>query len=104
VDAAVSVIIYRRPLLRLTNTRFGEILLIYRRNGLLALAANAPVLAVMSWFGWRADAPFAIILAAIALGVLLWAGSLLLIGHPLATELSLVLAKRWNRKPVARQA
>jgi O-antigen/teichoic acid export membrane protein len=104
VDAAVSVVIYRRPLLRLTDTRFREILLIYRRNGLLALAANAPVLAVMGWFGWRADTSFAIILAAIALGVLLWAGGLLLVGHPLAKELSSVLAKRWNRWPMVGQA
>lgn len=100
LDALVSVTIYRRPLLRLTDTRFSEILTIYRRNGALACVANLPALLVMAWFDWRADAPLLIVLSAIVLGVLAWGCCLFRTGHPLAMEMQSVLAKRLKVEPI----
>jgi len=85
-DAATAILMYRPPLARLTQTTTADIVPIYGRSLLLALAAVAPAGALMLAVHGDPAAPLWQVAAAVALGVALWAVTLVLCRHPLVEE------------------
>ena len=85
-EAVFAVAFYRPHLDRMTDTRTVDFIPIYLRSGLLTLGAVAPAAILMAFFGGSPRTPFACILVAVALGVVIWLVSLVLIDHPLAQE------------------
>ncbi len=85
-EAVLAAAIYRPHLERMTDTRPADLLSIYSRSALLSLVAIAPALAVMGAHGFDPATPMLYVAPAALAGVLLWAGALLLLRHPLAAE------------------
>jgi O-antigen/teichoic acid export membrane protein len=92
-EALFSVIIYRRPLERMSATTLSDIYPIYQRSSVLAAVAVAPAAGVMIHYHGAASAPFGPVIAAITLGIALWAAALMLTHHPLAMEFRRLLPR-----------
>jgi len=90
-DALFTVFIYRRPLERMSATTMSDVYPIYLRSAVLAAVAVAPVALVMLNYHGAATAPFGQVSAAVAVGIALWAATLMLTHHPLALELRRLL-------------
>lgn len=71
-DALVSNLIYRKPLVRYTDTCFAEVFAIYRRNGLLTLVAIAPPMSLMALNHWSPATDIRWVFAAMAAGIAFW--------------------------------
>lgn len=101
-EALFSVILYRPHLERMTDTTGSDFIGIYANSGLLTLVAIGPSAAVMSYYGWQPQAPLAIVLGAVVVGVACWAGMLVRTKHPLAHEgralLARILPSRFRRR------
>ena len=93
LDAAISITLYRRPLQRMTDTSWADVLPIYRRSAILTGSAIAPSLALMGAYGFSAATPFGACLLSALFGVAAWLGALALMGHPLYGEMLRVKAK-----------
>jgi len=100
-DALFSVLIYRRPLERMSATTMSDIYPIYLRSALLAMIAVAPAGLVMLNYHGSATAPLGPVVSAVVVGIVIWATTLLLTKHPVATELRRLLRRasgRWTEQ------
>lgn len=93
LDALISVTLYRRPLQRMTQTTWCDVMPIYRRSALLTGAAVAPSALLMGTYRFSYATPLVLVGAGAGLGVLLWLTTLWLMKHPLFQELRFVRAK-----------
>jgi O-antigen/teichoic acid export membrane protein len=93
IDAAIAVMLYRPHLNRVTGTCFGDLKRIYAHSVLLALAAAAPAGILLVWTGPRVSPQLALV-GGVSLGVILWAGMLLALKHPLASEAIVTIKRR----------
>lgn len=92
-DSTVTYLIYRRHLERMTDTHRHDFVGLYRQGLLLTLAAVAPAVGVMAWYGWSPKAASYAVAAAIVAGLGLWLVALRALGHPLLGEISRVLRR-----------
>jgi len=97
-DALFSAVIYRRPLERMSSTTLSDIYPIYLRSATLAAVAVAPAALLSVHYHGAATAPFGQVIAAAALGIALWATTLMLTNHPLALELQRLLSRATSRR------
>lgn len=91
-DALIGSALYFPWLSRLSGARYGEILAVYRRAGLITVAAALPPLALMIATGWSAHPPILWLVASVLLGLVAWVGTLRWLRHPLLTEAALILS------------
>jgi O-antigen/teichoic acid export membrane protein len=96
VDAAIGYTLYRPHLEKMTGTKISDFFGIYAESALLTLIAIAPAGAVMAFSG-TGEPPLGPLFASILVGVGLWAGALLVRGHPIAVEIMVVLRNRFPR-------
>ena len=104
VEALIGSVLYFPWLPRLSGARYSEILAIYLRAGLIAVATAVPSLALMMLTGWNPAVPLAPLLGAIALGTVIWVGGLLVVSHPLLSESRMLwaLGRRSVPSPLSR--
>jgi O-antigen/teichoic acid export membrane protein len=93
LEALLAFALCRTLVQRMTDSRERDFTPIYLRSAALTMVAVAPAAAVMAWYGWSALAPFATVVAAALSGVLLWAGLLCHMRHPLYHEARWMLAR-----------
>ncbi|HWW27853.1 MAG TPA: oligosaccharide flippase family protein [Caulobacter sp.] len=93
IDAATAILLYRPPLARLTDTTTADVLPIYGRSLLLALAAIAPAGALMLAVHGDPAVPLWQVAISVVLGMGLWAVVLILCRHPLVQEAGRLLKR-----------
>ncbi len=86
LEAALSLVLYRPHVERMTDTRWPDFLPIYGRNAALTAVACGPALLLMASYRWSPGTPLPLVGAAIAIGVGGWLVGLRLIGHSLLDE------------------
>ncbi|MES3096227.1 oligosaccharide flippase family protein [Sphingomonas aerolata] len=96
IDAIFAFFLYMPHILRITDSRLGDIMRIYGRSAVLAVAAVAPAFCVMTWYGWSPAAPLLVVIIAVVAGVGLWAMTLRLLSHPLFFEARSLLMRRYK--------
>ena len=94
VEGLFGNYLYRGHVDRLAGLRTGEVRHLLARSAALAVAAAGPAALLMLWFNWSAHTPFLAVLAAIAVGILMWIGALGLLRHPLFDAAHRLLAGR----------
>jgi O-antigen/teichoic acid export membrane protein len=94
VAAVLGLLMYLPHVRRLSGIAPGALWSIYRRSGLLTIAAVLPSLLLMMLTGWSSETPLPIILMAAGLGLAIWCVALRQMDHPLWTEVRLLLAAR----------
>jgi O-antigen/teichoic acid export membrane protein len=94
IDAIFAFFLYMPHILRITDSRLGDIMRIYGRSAVLAIAAVVPAFCVMTWYGWSPAAPLLVIMIAVIAGIGLWAVTLRLLSHPLFFEARSMLKRR----------
>ena len=92
LDAVISITLYRRPLQRMTDTNWADVLPIYRRSAILTATAVVPSLALMGVYGFSTATPFGACIVSALLGVTAWLAALKLMAHPLYREIRSVVA------------
>ena len=97
IDAAVSIFLYRPYLNKITNTRFNALASIYLRSGALTVLAIGPAALYMAFQRFSEHAPLSPLLIFIALGICFWAGGLIALQHPLASEAGRIVARGKRR-------
>ncbi|WP_336966225.1 oligosaccharide flippase family protein [Sphingobium aquiterrae] len=104
LDAVFAVILYRKHINDMTDTRTRDFAGAYLRAlGVTALACG-PAAAVMLAYGWAARTPVAALAPAVLLGIILWAAGLYALRHPLWQEVSGVIAHRLASRRIGRPA
>ncbi len=93
LDAAISVTLYRRPLQRMTDTTWADVLPIYGRSAILSVTAIAPALGLMGAYAFSAATPFGACVLSALVGMMAWLGALALMDHPLYREMRSVRTK-----------
>jgi O-antigen/teichoic acid export membrane protein len=93
VDAATAIILYRPPLARLTDTTTADVIPIYGRSLLLALAAIAPAGVLMLAVRGDPAVPLWQVAISVVFGMGLWTIALILCRHPLVKEAGRVLKR-----------
>jgi O-antigen/teichoic acid export membrane protein len=96
IDAIFAFFLYMPHILRITDSRLGDIMRIYGRSAVLAVAAVAPAFCVMTWYGWSPAAPLLVVIIAVVAGVGLWAMTLRLLSHPLFFEARSLIMRRYK--------
>jgi O-antigen/teichoic acid export membrane protein len=86
LDAVVAVLIYRKHLMRMTETRISDYAGIYARSALLTVLAIAPSAVLMLAHVGPVRPPVGLAGAAVAAGMLLWVAGLVVLRHPLLAE------------------
>lgn len=93
LEALLAFALVRPLVQQMTGTRDHDFTPIYLRSLALTAVAVGPAVAVMSWHGWSPLAPLGAVAAAVLGGVLLWAGLLRQMRHPLYDEARWMLAR-----------
>ena len=93
LDATISITLYRRPLQRMTDTTWADVLPIYRRSAILTAAAIAPSTALMTAYRFSTATPFVACIFSAAVGGAAWLLTLRLMRHPLYQEMRSATAK-----------
>lgn len=101
VDAVLGYAIYRPRMGEMAGASADEVRAAYGGSLLLAAIAIAPAVAVMALHGWSPQTPLALVAAAIAVSVALWAVALRVLGHPLGGELAALLRRQTTEAPTA---
>lgn len=86
VEALFAACLYFPYIGRMTDTSGRDYGPIYRASLALTAVAIAPAVGTMTWYGWSPAAPFGVVSAAVAAGIVSWMVLLLLLRHPLAIE------------------
>lgn len=87
IDALIAFVLYRPHLDAMTNTSLKDMRWVYVQGILVTIAAIVPALVLTAELPQLSmQVPY--VIAAISLGILLWACALFVIKHPLAEEVS----------------
>ena len=97
-EAVYSIFLYGPHIRRITGCTTRSLLPIYARSGLLTVAAIAPATLLMLRYGWSPETPVWAVFSSVALGVVLWLVTMLLLGHSVLEEL-----KRLRGRSAARR-
>lgn len=104
VDMLVAVAFYGPAVARMTDMTLQDFLAAYRRSALLLAASILPPALLMHGEHWRHDISVSYLLACIGSAVLAWLAAAFLIRHPLAEEISRLVASAYAKTPVGRSA
>lgn len=104
-ESCFSVVLYRSHMERMTDTRWRDILPIYRESALLTVLAVLPAVLMMTFYRWSPAAPLPAVAASVLAGVAAWLAGAAVLRHPLSTEIGLAvsslglgsLLRRWRR-------
>jgi O-antigen/teichoic acid export membrane protein len=94
VEALIAFLLYRSPMARLVGAPKGVLASAYSEAFLLTTAAVLPSFLLMLSTGWSPTTPVLPIVGAVVLGVVLWAGIVLIRRHPIALEAIRVIRQR----------
>ena len=86
-EAICSVVIYRPHVERMTDTRWADYALIYRRNAIVTAVACSPALILMLAYDWSSGTPVSLVALAVVLGMAFWLIALRASNHPLFSEI-----------------
>lgn len=92
-DGILSICLYRSHIDRMTDTRLEDFIPIYLRSAVITAMAVFPAAFVMFRFGFSEQTPLILLGPAIGVGIALWVGALIVLKHPLGTEM-VKLSKR----------
>jgi O-antigen/teichoic acid export membrane protein len=92
-DAGFTYALYRKRMNELTETRHGEILVIYMRNIGLTAAAILPSVVVMHLHHWDPHTPLLQVFAVTVAGITLWAATAQILNKHLAEEMAAIFRK-----------
>lgn len=98
LEAAFAIWLYRPYLNSMTQTSGRDFLRIYLQSIILTLLAIAPAAVLMLTIRWSVP-PIPLLVGAILLGVVFWVAGLVLLRHPLVSELRLVAGLVTRRLP-----
>lgn len=104
LDALFAIILYRKHINDMTDTRTRDFAGVYLRAMGLTILACGPAAAVMAAYRWAAQTPLTLLAPAMALGIILWASGLYALRHPLWQEVSSVIVNRLASRKIGRQA
>lgn len=93
LEAIVAYFLYRPHMDRLVGISRGQLDRTYGEGLALALTAVLPSLLLMLWSRFDPRTPLLLIVAAVALGVVLWAALLMRLKHPVIDEVTIF----WRR-------
>jgi O-antigen/teichoic acid export membrane protein len=93
-EAAIALMLYRKPMNRLIGGPPDALRRAYIEGLLLTVAAVLPALLLMIWNDGSPQTPLPLISASIAAGGVLWVFVLFAGRHPIAQEISRLLARR----------
>lgn len=93
VSAALAVLVYRRHLNRMTDTRSSDFVGVYARSAGLTLLSSLPPLALMLAYGFSPKAPLGLVLASVVAGLVFWSVGVVVLRHRILGEVSDVLAR-----------
>jgi O-antigen/teichoic acid export membrane protein len=99
LESILTYVLYRRHMDRLVGAAPGELRRVYLLNLKLTAVAIAPTFALMIWWRWSPLTPLPAIFAAVLAGVGGWTTFLFSWKHPLAQEVTRLLASRSRRSP-----
>ena len=102
--ALFSNALYRPHVNLITDTSARDFRWIYIRNGLIASGAVAPAAILMAVYHASAFTPLPYVIGAIALGIVIWLGLLIVMKHPLRDELKLLLGRFRTRQAKVKAA
>ena len=89
-DSLAAVFIYRGDIRRMTGTRSSDYIGIYWQSAMLTCAACGPSALLMAVNRWSEYTSLSAVIAAILLGMMIWACGLWLLRHPLFIEIETV--------------
>ena len=90
-DCAFGLILYIPHVKRLAKTEPREITFVYRESALLTAVAVLPAAVLMLVQDWSARTPLWQIIAAVALGIAMWAAVIGMLGHPIKNETAILV-------------
>jgi O-antigen/teichoic acid export membrane protein len=93
LESILAVLLFRRLVQRMSETRERDYTPIYLRSLALTAVAVAPAAVTMGWYGWSAQAPLGPLAAATLAGIVLWAAMLRQMAHPLYEQGRWILAR-----------
>ncbi len=99
LDAVFAFLLYRPHLNRMTETSLADFAPVYGRSLLLTALATAPAGLLMLGYRFSPQVPAPLVLGAVGCGVVLWAGGLWALKHPLVQEVQEAsdgLVGRWR--------
>lgn len=89
-DALVGLALYRRHVLRLSGLAQHQITRAYYEGALLSFVAVLPSGFLMAYERWSEHTSLAVVAAAVALGVAMWAACVFWLRHPLVDEFAVL--------------
>lgn len=92
-DAIFAILLYRRHIERMTDSRFQDFGRIYARSLALTVLAIAPAALLMLLYHFSTEVPIAMMGGSVLAGVALWCAGLLVSHHPLVDEGRLLLRR-----------
>lgn len=99
-DSLLGFFLYIPHVTRLSGATAREIARIYGQSGALTVAAVTPSLVLMISANWSARVPIGQVAVAVGVGIILWAGLIVALRHPLLEEFRIVARKL----PILRQS
>ncbi|MDF0543244.1 oligosaccharide flippase family protein [Sphingobium sp. H39-3-25] len=104
LDAVFAIVLYRKHINDMTDTRTRDFTGIYLRSLGLAALACGPAAAIMAAYRWSAHTPLTLLAPGVMLGIILWIAGLYALRHPLWQEVGGVIATRLGSRKVPREA
>jgi len=94
VDASIGYLIYRPKMAEMSGAMHGDLGQAYRESSLLTAVAIGPVVGLMGLSGWSHSTSVGRLMAAVAVGIMLWMLTLHITKHPLFDEMKLLARPR----------
>ncbi|MBJ6123341.1 oligosaccharide flippase family protein [Sphingomonas mollis] len=89
-DALIGLVLYYPHVRRLAQLDSRAIPLVYRDSALLTLVAVLPAMIAMITYDWSPTTPLPVVFGAVFVGITLWFGTIILMGHPLRDEMRVI--------------
>ncbi|HEX7852538.1 MAG TPA: oligosaccharide flippase family protein [Sphingobium sp.] len=90
IDASIGYLIYRPKMAEMSGATRGDVGQAYRGSLLLTAVAIGPVVGLMTLAGWSHSTSVGRLMAAVAVGIMLWMLTLYNTKHPLFDEMKLL--------------
>lgn len=93
-ESLFAVLLYRRHIGRMTETTPADLNVIYLRSAAITVVTCLPALAATIYWGWSPHMPMTWVAGSVVLGGACWLGLLVVLRHPIWTELQSLRVRR----------